>query len=774
MRNFLLALIFCLVGSAAQAQNTTCSDRTENDSSNACANTRFVQKNLSKISTSVFSYTSSPLTACTGTGDDSAMFTAALAINLHVDVPATNPSGTATQCVIGDIQIAQGEQRLTGYGAVLLPKAASTRVLALQGYNSGIAGFYITDNGNTVVKTTLATTASAGATSITVASTGSAPIITKGQRYSIKLDTGYYTTGFVQNVSGTTVTLSQAVPTQASAGANFYSTFGLINVYNSKYFNIQDVTCNNAWGCVLADNIGATDVATGTIKTLKITSARMFGLIKGRNVHDTTFLDIQAWGGTSVVANYTGNGATTTYATPETVFRNEYLTVKVNGATKVLTTDYTIAADGQSITFLSAPANGAAIVLNNYTYGHEGYVEDSTDNGTGIISVGGNHLIGSNFLQFNRCGHLLEAQFYDLTSSEFDTCGERALLVQSPTQVNKMNGVTVGWATGVSLMFTNAAPYPGFQNISNVTINPQPTGYSPSGATRTPLYMVGVNVNGDIKDSRAATQQFFSNGQIVYDVSASGNLNFGGCDIGAGGDILTVGCPVGVGLASSGVYLYGATSGKVKQAAQAVAGTPTITWGNSSGTPAVTASSPLSISTTTGNITAPGLAAIATSGSASDLSTGTAPCARLPALTNTSGAVTTAANGCAVTVTKELLGDTSASGPPAAGATVYLGPTGQGTGGNGWVEPYSSCTLTEFYVATLNAPGAGQTYTYTLMNSGSPVSGTGTISGASSYDTGAVTVSSAVSKFSNMNIKLVTSGGATVTHHRYYVKMSCT
>lgn len=43
MRKLLLALFFCLAGSVAQAQNITCPNRPDNDSSNACANTRFVQ-----------------------------------------------------------------------------------------------------------------------------------------------------------------------------------------------------------------------------------------------------------------------------------------------------------------------------------------------------------------------------------------------------------------------------------------------------------------------------------------------------------------------------------------------------------------------------------------------------------------------------------------------------------------------------------------------------------------------------------------------------------
>ena len=56
-----------------------------------------------------------------------------------------------------------------------------------------------------------------------------------------------------------------------------------------------------------------------------------------------------------------------------------------------------------------------------------------------------------------------------------------------------------------------------------------------------------------------------------------------------------------------GLKLYGATSGNVNQVAQATAGTPTITWGNASGTPAISVPSPLSLSTTTGAVSWSGL-----------------------------------------------------------------------------------------------------------------------------------------------------------------------
>lgn len=60
-----------------------------------------------------------------------------------------------------------------------------------------------------------------------------------------------------------------------------------------------------------------------------------------------------------------------------------------------------------------------------------------------------------------------------------------------------------------------------------------------------------------------------------------------------------------LGLANTTIgklILEGNTSGAVTLTPQSIAGTPTITYGTSSGTPAVTSSAPLSIDTTTGNI----------------------------------------------------------------------------------------------------------------------------------------------------------------------------
>lgn len=99
--------------------------------------------------------------------------------------------------------------------------------------------------------------------------------------------------------------------------------------------------------------------------------------------------------------------------------------------------------------------------------------------------------------------------------------------------------------------------------------------------------------------------------------------------------LLTVGASGSTGQIS----LVGTTSGNVTLTPQAVAGSPTITFGTSSGTPAVTSSAPLSISSTTGNITCSTCMTTSTSVTASQMPALTGDC------TSSAGTVATTCGG---------------------------------------------------------------------------------------------------------------------------------
>lgn len=79
-------------------------------------------------------------------------------------------------------------------------------------------------------------------------------------------------------------------------------------------------------------------------------------------------------------------------------------------------------------------------------------------------------------------------------------------------------------------------------------------------------------------------------------MDSSGNISTPGTITSAGGFASS-------GASSGSITLSGSTSGAVTQTVPAAAGTATVTWGSGTGTPAVTASSPLGITTSTGNIT---------------------------------------------------------------------------------------------------------------------------------------------------------------------------
>lgn len=67
------------------------------------------------------------------------------------------------------------------------------------------------------------------------------------------------------------------------------------------------------------------------------------------------------------IKSYTGNGVTTVFSYDFRILKDTDLKVTVGGVTKTLTTDYTVSGVGDSgggnVTFVSAPANGAAIVF---------------------------------------------------------------------------------------------------------------------------------------------------------------------------------------------------------------------------------------------------------------------------------------------------------------------------------------------------------------------------------------------------------------------------
>lgn len=165
----------------------------------------------------------------------------------------------------------------------------------------------------------------------------------------------------------------------------------------------------------------------------------------------------------------------------------------------------------------------------------------------------------------------------------------------------------------------------------------------------------------------------------------------------------------------------GSTSGNVKIATQAIAGTPTVTWGTATGTPAVTASSPLAITAATGNITC---ATCVTSSGGGAIS-GTAPIA-------VSAAGVVSITGAAGTV---LAGATPAfTATPTLGASGTLGSItfGNATSGLLTLQPATGAlgTVTVSIPAatdTIAVLAASQAFTNKTYNGNTWTAGTGTL-----------------------------------------------
>ncbi len=73
---------------------------------------------------------------------------------------------------------------------------------------------------------------------------------------------------------------------------------------------------------------------------------------------------------TTSLAQYTGDGTTTVFPVPFQFFDPGDIIVTVDGVTKTIVTDYTVTGGADNVgnvTFVAAPANNAAIVIDRYT-----------------------------------------------------------------------------------------------------------------------------------------------------------------------------------------------------------------------------------------------------------------------------------------------------------------------------------------------------------------------------------------------------------------------
>lgn len=112
------------------------------------------------------------------------------------------------------------------------------------------------------------------------------------------------------------------------------------------------------------------------------------------------------------------------------------------------------------------------------------------------------------------------------------------------------------------------------------------------------------------------------------------------------------------------------------------------------------------------------------------------------------------------------------AGTPAAGSTFYLGAGGSYGSVN--ANPFVMVrpgVVTGFYAAVSAAPGAGQSFTYTVYKNNAATSMTGQISGASSFAVSVTTNAFTVAPTDLVTLQLVTSAGAALAIHFFAINL---
>ncbi len=449
---------------------------------------------------------------CDGATDISGAVQAALDSGRNVYIPAT-----PKPCVVGDVTMSRADQTLYSENGLLAPKPGADVLVRVQGWASRLHGFNIEDNGGVVRQMALAAPAGKGdpRVGVTAPADGKAP--KAGQRFALRLDGGSLFTTWVTGVSGNgpyTLELRDPLASPAKAGAEAWATFGLIHVSEASQCVIRDLVMTRVWGGILLDDPKPEKYAgvdRCTVDTATMNGVRMFAVVKGRNVANSTLENIKAYGGWTVSASFAGDGASAKFRLPYPLYLRRELHVSVDNKPVALGKDYDIGPDGGFSWKAPAPP-GSRVQVRYQTYGADGYVEDGRDS---ITATGGNFVRNVAFLQFQRCGLLLGAQLYDV-GGIFDTCSEAALKVEATIQMGQLADVFAGWAPK-ALWIAGGAQ--GVKALG-VVVNATPKGYQADGGEGVNLVIEkGSSLDGTVFSARGS--QVFVNSQPAAATPAS-------------------------------------------------------------------------------------------------------------------------------------------------------------------------------------------------------------------------------------------------------------
>lgn len=267
-------------------------------------------------------------------------------------------------------------KKLFGQGARLKAASGAKWIVRATGYRPAIDNVeFEDDDGYTLRATTLAAGASTSDTTISVASATGLEI---GQFIAFRLTNDTYHGTFITGISGTTITLQKALPSGASSGAPVAASWGMLHVYGATRGSFSRLFWVNGQVCLVLDRDGSSNACVRHVfADLNMSGFRYGGLIEGRDVADCSFNNVMIRGGWTEVNNQLGTGAKVNFDISQPIFLKRDVSVYVGGVLKALTTDYTVPSRFR-VTMVSAPSNGVAVQIQNFTDAWFGHFNDQT------------------------------------------------------------------------------------------------------------------------------------------------------------------------------------------------------------------------------------------------------------------------------------------------------------------------------------------------------------------------------------------------------------
>lgn len=307
-----------------------------------------------------------------GVADDTAAFVAALADSNHVQATP------GKVYVVGDVVIG-GVKTLDMRNALAIRRPGADRVFWLQGFQPRLVNFDVlaslsTSNSWASALTTAG--ASAGANAVTVAS---ATGFKAGMRFCIQSSApGDFEPGEILSIAGNVLTLRKPLVGNVASGARIMADFPLVKA-SGAFMRRARIDHGVIRNCLFGLESGDPVVVDGNTfhgcQGLRVTDYMGAGVVFSGNAAGMNMQEFICSGGMVSLANYTGNGATTTYAYAWRFSRKCHrgyddcsIRVRVNDVQLTASTQYTVDDVAGTVTLATPPANGATVQVENFEF----------------------------------------------------------------------------------------------------------------------------------------------------------------------------------------------------------------------------------------------------------------------------------------------------------------------------------------------------------------------------------------------------------------------